>query len=100
MKMQIVIDIDEDLYKSIIGHRCKIIFQQRCDYEDLKNAIEDGIPLPKGHGRLVDVDAIPEQIELKGFLSQDNAHLVTIYRVKEALDNAPTIIKADRSEEE
>jgi hypothetical protein len=58
MKMQIVIDIDEDLYKSIIGHRCKIIFQQRCDYEDLKNAIEDGTSLPKGHGRLIDADRV------------------------------------------
>ena len=37
----------EDLYKSIICHRCKIAFQQKCDYEDLKNAIEDGTPLPK-----------------------------------------------------
>jgi hypothetical protein len=56
--MQIVINIDDDLYKSIIGHRYKLKFQQKCDYEDLKNAIEDGVQLPKGHGRLIDESKI------------------------------------------
>ena len=92
--MQIVIDISEELYKA------SQMFDARYEYtaQIPFTVIRNGIPLPKGHGRLIDVDAIPEQIELKGFLSQDNAHLVTIYRVKEALNNAPTIIEADRSE--
>ena len=72
MKMQIVIDIDEDLYKSIIGHRCKTRFQQRCDYEDLKNAIEDGTLLPK-HGRLIDdvLDKIRDEIDVARFVDKD-----------------------------
>ena len=84
--MQIVIDIDEDLYKSIIGHRCKNKFQQRCDYEDLKNAIEDGTSLPKGHGRLIDADALWKKWVFDAIGKQE-------------IDDAPTIIEADRSEE-
>ena len=87
--MQIMIDIDEDLYKSIICHRCKSIFQQRCDYEDLKNAIEDGVLLPKGHGDLIDRQELLKSTLCKtfGLRSVD-------------IDNAPTIIEADRSDEE
>jgi hypothetical protein len=86
MKMQIVIDIDEDLYKSIIAHRCKTRFQQRCDYEDLKNAIEDGTLLPK-HGRLIDADALWKKWVFDAIGKQE-------------IDDAPTIIEADRSDEE
>ena len=43
--MQIVINISEDLYKSIVSHKCKSSFQQKIDYEALKNAIEDGTVL-------------------------------------------------------
>lgn len=86
--MELVIDIDEDLYKSIICHRCKSIFQQRCDYEDLKNAIEDGTLLPK-HGRLIDADELTESILCKtfGLRSVD-------------IENAPTIVEADKAESE
>lgn len=85
--MQIVIDMPNENYQVTLA---KIMLACRgCSI----------IELPKGHGRLIDADAIPKQIELKGFLSQDNAHLVTIGRVKEALDNAPTIIEADKESE-
>lgn len=89
--MQIVINISEDEYKRVMDGKW--------EGNVLADYIENGIPLPKGHGRLIDADAIPKQIELKGFLSQDNAHLVTIDRVKEALDNAPTVIEADKESE-
>ena len=81
--MQIVIDMPNENYQVTLT---KIMLACRgCSITEL----------PKGHGRLIDADAIPEQIELKGFLSQDNAHLVTIDRVKEALDNVSTIIEAE-----
>ena len=84
--MKIVIDIDEDLYKSIIGHRCKNRLQQRCDYEDLKNAIEDGTSLPKGHGRLIDADALWKKWVFDAIGKQE-------------IDDAPTIIEADTESE-
>ena len=55
------------------------------------------IELPKGHGRLIDVDDIPHNVEMLGFLKQDNMHLVTIDRVKNALNSAPTVLEADES---
>lgn len=82
--MQVVIEIPDDLYKSIICHRCKVAFQQKCDYEDLKNAIEDGTPLLKGHGRLIDADAVDTRYSDP--------------EVIEALNEAPTIIEADKEE--
>ena len=99
--MQIVINIDDDLYKSIIGHRCKIKYQQFCDYEDLKNAIEDGTPLPRGHGKLIDADALEKKMcDREEELGDDRA-LWESSAVSVALNMfASTIIEADRSEKE
>ncbi len=47
--MHIVIDIPEEDFE-----RCKKKFQMRIDI--MGNAIAKGIPLPKGHGRLIDAD--------------------------------------------
>jgi hypothetical protein len=92
--MQIVINIDNDLYKSIINHRYKIMYQQKCDYEDLKNAIEDGVPIPKGHGRLGDLDALREEVSSWGMNDYEPSDFI------DAIDQVDTIIEADRSEEE
>ena len=94
--MKIVIDIPESIYDIIMED--EMISREQLAV--LEKHIYYGTPLPKGHGRLIDADAIPEQTELKGFLSQDNAHLVTIDRVKAALNDAPTIIEADNAESE
>ena len=93
--MQLVINIDDDLYKSIIGHRYKITYQQKCDYEDLKNAIEDGVPLPKGHGRLVDADEIDNNI-----YDLTRSMDLNYGQISEVVDTAPTIIEADEVESE
>lgn len=88
-QMQIVINIDNDLYKSIIGHRYKNTHQQKCDYEDLINAIEDGVPLPKSHGRLIDADAI----NLKDISPVDG---FSIYgATAEDIDLTPTVLEAE-----
>ena len=89
--MQIVIDIDEDLYKSIICHRYKIAFQQKCDYEDLKNAIEDGTPLPKGHGRLID------ESQIDWLTESDGSKITFDKRIK---NTSPTIIEAESEDKE
>lgn len=43
--MKIVIDISEEEYEKNK--------KNRCDYHTLCMAIKNGIPLPKGHGRLI-----------------------------------------------
>lgn len=104
-QMQIVIDIPDDLYKSIICHRCKCGFQQKCDYENLKNAIEDGIPLPKGHGGLIDVN---RKITVPIYDEQYEEWEEEIFTVRDALNRwsnegigvKDVVILADKAESE
>lgn len=52
--MQIVIDIPEEIYEEIKATKSI----HRTGAKVLCNAIVNGTPLPKGHGRLIDADAI------------------------------------------
>lgn len=80
--MQIVIDIPEKVYKSIQGNEyCGIIDS------DMYNAIANGTPLPKGHGRLIDADKIKFE-----YLFQNNEWIAT----EALIDNQQTIIEADK----
>lgn len=55
--MQIVIEIDEDAYKEI-----KKIVADGNEMCFMQKLIANGIPLPKGHGRLIDADEIQFEI--------------------------------------
>ena len=82
--MQIVIDIDEkdyDLYKVDDWNIPKC----------LRDAIANGTPLPKGHGRLIDADELYLDIQTDEEMRLGE-HLLW---VKERVDNAPTVIEAD-----
>lgn len=72
--MQIVIDIPEEDYK--------FVKKQVADgiTNPLKICIANGTPLPKGHGRLIDADALLEK------------HRIDLSAV------APTVIEADKEE--
>lgn len=85
--MKIVIDIDEDYYE-IIKHNVKVSHN---DFKPLK-IIANGIPLPKGHGRLIDADEI--QFENTEFETYGDYCIAF-----DAIDDAPTIIEADKVEE-
>ena len=50
--MQIVIDIDDDMYKSVVNNDVYVLGD--VDWILLENAIANGTPLPKGHGDLID----------------------------------------------
>ena len=70
------------------------------DYKYIKNSddmnfnvIKNGTPLPRGHGRLIDVDAI----NLKDISPVDG---FSVYgATAEDIDLTPTIIEADEVEE-
>jgi hypothetical protein len=51
--MHVVIDIPEKLYKDVVEHT-----KNGYTGSDVWIAVANGIPLPKGHGRLIDADAI------------------------------------------
>ena len=78
--MQIVIDIDENIYNLIARGEENRDFVYK---SDLMHAIENGVPLPKGHGDLIDRKELLKQ-------PMDKANYPSNY-----VQIAPTIIKAD-----
>lgn len=81
--MQIVIDIPEEEYEFIRDHEKENPFGWKSTKEIVRNAILNGIPLPKGHGELIDRN------DLKYEKYNSYAY---------AIANAPTIIEADKAE--
>ena len=97
--MQIVIDIPAHIYEAIKA--MQVIcgggrFSGKTYLQILINSVQNGTPLPKGHGRLIEADKLK--------LTQHDIHVEAInYRHRcisiENIDEAPTIIEADRGKE-
>ena len=87
--MKVVIDIDKELYKKIKKNG----YIYREEAESVAFSIIGGIPLPKGHGRLIDADRLREEME------KDVRRAMSFVDLIDFVWLAPTIIKADRSEE-
>lgn len=79
--MQIVIDINENDYKTLMinGGNCSISMAER-----IIDSVYQGKKLPKGHGRLIDADAVLEE---------------PIGNTYKDIDIAETIIEADAESE-
>ena len=86
--MQIVINIDDEDYDDITLTGENTI--NLGVLLDLREAVRKGTPLPKGHGAIKDVS----QIEIP--MCEDRSYERW---VQVAINAAPTIIEADRSEE-
>ena len=84
--MQIVIDIPDNEYKQI----CELRLHNRTFYDD---AIRNGTPLPKGHGRLIDAD------KLKSMYSINQGNFNTVVGIQKWIDHTETIIEADKEQE-
>jgi len=85
--MELVIKIPEETYRRIQGLVSVDYFEHDiCGFS--MRRIADGTPLPKGHGRLIDADAL-------NFNADYNEPLIS----KLDFDQAPTIIEADNGEE-
>lgn len=106
--MQVVIDIDDNLYTRIFdnGKTRPLDLSMACV------AIRKGTPLPKGHGRLGDLDEIwcklkelEESYEAE-FLKDSNVihesamngRLYGFTNSRIMVQDAPTIIEADKAE--
>lgn len=83
--MKLVIDIHEKDYQSILNSG-QVPYGVVC-------AIMNGTPLPKGHGRLKDVDWIDDNCEIH--CSDKDGSWCCAWR---DIDNAPTIIEADKED--
>ena len=86
--MKIVIDIPEDTKIMFDNGHFKLT-------GDLILAIQRGKPLPKGHGRLIDADAI---LNNRWLIEKYNGELATVVYAED-IDAAPTIIEADKEAE-
>lgn len=80
--IELVIKIPNRIYKTIQNRHLNII-----DKEIIEDAIRNGTPLPKGHGRLIDYDDLIEGLDRYGRKN-----------VKYQLPYSPTIIFADKEE--
>lgn len=77
--IELVIKIPEEEYEF-----CKKQWDTEC-LDILMIAVKYGTPLPKGHGRLIDGDALKEK--MKG--------TQRYFHIKYDIDEAPPIIEAD-----
>ena len=98
--VRIVIDIPEESYKAIkFGLINSVI--QNIWFDSVRN----GTPLPKGHGRLGDLDALEKEI-VNGIKAgnyeegyETFAHINNMDDCVECVKYADTIIEADKEEE-
>ena len=61
--MQLVINISEDVYKRALPYKDEILASNNAnDLSELIHVVANGTPLPKGHGRLGDLDALETEI--------------------------------------
>lgn len=85
--MKLMIDIPDNIYDAIKEAQT-IISGQRSGktlLQILVNSVENGTPLPKEHGRLIDADVLVDGME-------DD------YELCELVNSTPTIIEAERGE--
>ena len=81
--MKLVIDIPDNEYHQI----CELRLHNRTFYDD---AIRNGTPLPKNHGRLIDAEVFASNVVKYSHQSTKT--------IGQALSDTPTIIEADKGE--
>lgn len=80
--MQILINISEVAYNHIKSLKYPTAFEK---------SIQNGVVLPKGHGRLIDVDKLKD----KRWDARTRIGYITVIEAVE-INNAPTVIEADK----
>lgn len=105
-EVELVIKIPEEIYKRILPYRdFPLISNLTTDSLKLTHAVANGTPIPKGHGRIGDLDKLKANIEEYRDTYDRNGDdyefgKYTAYDMSiDAIDETPTIIEADRSEE-
>lgn len=93
--MQIVIDIDEDVFTRLFDNGTEDYAIVNDDLFAIAKAIRKGTPLPKGHGRLIEVTNRLEQ-ELFTFQRYTGIDEAPYESATIITDRAPTIIDADK----
>lgn len=92
--MQIVINIKDSTYEAIKNEYC-ILPPQKGLLKILWDAIRNGTPLPKGHGRIADMDEAIKCIE-----EVEGEDAIWAISLIEWACGKRTLIEADRTESE
>jgi len=93
--MQIVIDMPDDLKDKICNSTEEWAARYVAGWDmEIARIVRNGTPLPKGHGRLKDVDWIDDNCEVH-YSDKDGSWC---YAWRD-IDNAQTIIEADKEAE-
>ena len=97
-----IIDIPDISYKwvkTVMNRECAIL------YDEIYQAVNDGIPLPKEHGRLIDADEFEKRLmSARSYYIGEKADdfdlrfAAGLKSAAERLVDAPTIIEADKGE--
>lgn len=89
--MQIVIDISEEDY-NIMRHNI-VVNNPLCplSQEEMVSKVANGVPLPKGHGRLID------ESQIDWLTESDGSKITFDKRIK---NTSPTIIEAESEDKE
>jgi len=102
--MKIVIDIPEEVKQTFDNATNEDLYGNYYDYNSLiGKAIRSGKSLPKGHGRLGDLDELEKRIS--NYVEHDakitDAYAVARQRfIVDGIRDTPTIIEADAAESE
>lgn len=100
--MEIVIDIDDDMYKSVVNNDAYVLGD--VDWILLENAIANGTPLPEHHGRLIECEPIYDKLiksyraDEKDYPERGKDYRVGLSNAIDLLIKAPTIIEGSESE--
>lgn len=89
-KIKLLVEIDEEEYENVKNGHLPIRVFNACVY-----AVENGTPLPKGHGRLIDADKTALLSDLFCYTKFTGIDEAPYEDATAALEFAPTIIEAD-----
>lgn len=89
--MKLIIDIPEDSYERVMNPDK---FYRDVDGEKIRWAVYKGTPLPKGHGRMGDLDALRDEVGSWGMNDYEPSDFI------DEIDRADTIIEADTESED
>lgn len=89
--IELVVKIDESTYYRFING-----FADEDDSVLIENLFKNGTPLPKGHGRLIDADAL----DISGKFNGVCLSAKPLWIAENIIRCAPTIIEADKGDKE
>lgn len=90
--MKILIEVSEKDYLDFMLQYDNDRLDENIPFHRAKIAIAEGTPLPNGHGRLIDADALKKKATMCPTVGNAETLLLDISDV----ENAPTIIEADK----